>query len=157
MIPTSIKQKLLFAVLSCFLANWNMTHAACNIINGKGYGDCSNVRINKGIKDRITVRSSSTQSGIIKGAVILKDGHLYLSGISNGDITVRRGGHLMLTGVVNGSVNNLGGLVEIEGMLDHLHNDGGQAIIAGSVGSVTGTGSIEYRKGAVIGGVPIDN
>jgi len=155
-ITTNIDTKLLSLVFVCLLATGNTSHAACNIVDGKGYGDCSGVRINEGIKGHITVRSSTSQSGIIEGATVLKNGDLHLSGISNGDITVHRGGRFVLTGVVNGTVRNLGGKVEIEGMLDHLHTTGGQVIIAGNVGGVSGTGPIEYKKGAVVGGAPIE-
>lgn len=156
MIGTTIYTKLLSLVVLCLLATGNTSHAACNIVDGKGYGNCSGVRINEGVKGHITVRSSTSQNGIIEGATVLKNRELHLSGISNGDITVHRGGRFVLTGVVNGTVRNLGGKVKIEGMLDHLHTTGGQVVIAGNVGSVSGTGPIEYKKGAVVGGVPIE-
>jgi hypothetical protein len=145
---------LAFAVATLFAIN-APCHAACNIINGKAYGDCAGVRINEGIKRRLTVRSYTTESGFIAGANILKGGELALSGISNGDITVQEGGRLVLTGMVEGTVKNLGGSVEIEGMLDHLYTTGGSVVIGGTVGTVSGAGRIRYRKGAVVGGVPV--
>lgn len=152
----NIDARLLTLVIVCLLATGNTSHAACNIVDGKGYGDCAGVRINEGIKGQITVRSSTSQSGIIEGAAVLKGGDLHLSGISNGDITVHHGGRFVLTGVVNGTVRNLGGKVEIEGMLDRLHTTGGQVVIGGNVGSVSGTGPIGYKMGAVVGGVPVE-
>lgn len=115
---------LAFAAIG-FLAAGTPGHAACNIINGKAYGDCAGVRINEGIKGHLTVRSYTSEAGIIEGATVLKGGELDLSGISNGDIAVHKGARLRLTGIVNGTVNNLGGNVEVEGTLNHLHTIGG--------------------------------
>ena len=131
-------------------------HAACNIVGGKAYGDCNGVRIIEGTKSRLTVPSYTSEAAIIRGATILKGGVLDLSGVSNGDITVHQGGRLRLTGVVNGTVKNLGGIVEVEGMLNHLHTTGGQVTIGGNVGSVSGQGTVTYKKGSLLGGVPIE-
>ncbi|MGH8708954.1 MAG: hypothetical protein ACREVD_12960, partial [Burkholderiales bacterium] len=108
------------------------------------------------IKGHLTVRSYTSESGIIKGATVVRRGELELSGISKGDITVHKGARFVLTGMVNGTVNNLGGNVEIEGVLDHLHTTGGQVVIGGTVGSVSGPGRASYKKGAVVGGVPLE-
>ena len=102
-----------------FAAMWFLTagtpgYAACNIVNGKAYGDCA------------------------------------------GDIAVHEGARLRLTGVVNGTVNNLGGNVEVEGTLNHLHTIGGKVVIGGSVGRVSGRGLASYKKGAIVGGVPVN-
>ena len=131
-------------------------HAACNIVGGKAYGDCNGVRVIEGTKSRLTVRSYTSEAAIIRGATILRGGVLDLSGVSNGDITVHQGGRLRLTGVVNGTVKNLGGAVEVEGMLNHLHTTGGQVTIGGNVGSVSGQGTVSYKKGSLLGGVPIE-
>lgn len=131
-------------------------HAACNIVGGKAYGDCDGVRVIEGTKGRLTVRSYTAEASIIRGATILRGGALDLSGVSNGDITVHQGGRLRLTGVINGTVENLGGTVEVEGMLNHLHTTGGQVTIGGSVGSVSGQGTVSYKKGSLLGGVPIE-
>ena len=146
---------LAFAVIG-FLATGTTAHAACNIINGKTYGDCAGVQINKGIKGHLTVRSSISENGIIEGATILKGGKLDLSGISDGDIEVHKGARLRLTGTVNGTVNNLGGNVEVEGTLNHLYTIGGKVIIGGNVKRVSGKGSVSYRKGAVVNGMPVN-
>ena len=130
--------------------------AACNIVGGKAYGDCAGVSVTQGAKPRLTVRSYVSESSLIDGATILKGGSLDLSGISNGDIIVHSGARLRLTGIVNGTVKNLGGNVEIEGSLDRLHTIGGDVVIGGNVDRVSGDGSVSYKKGAVIGGVPIE-
>lgn len=79
---------------------------------------------------------------------------MHLSGISNGDITVHKGGRLSLTGVVNGTVRNLGGIVEIEGTVDHLFTIGGEVTVGGVVGGVSGSGAVVFRSGSVLGGTP---
>ncbi|WP_394809252.1 hypothetical protein [Nitrosomonas sp.] len=146
---------LAFAAIGFFAAGTTV-HAACNIINGKAYGDCAGTQINKGIKGHLTVRSSISESGIIAGATILKGGQLHLSGISNGDIEVHKGALLRLTGTVNGTVNNLDGNVEVEGTLNHLHTIGGKVIIGGSVKYASGKGCISYKKGAVVNEMPVN-
>ncbi|MDX2035055.1 MAG: hypothetical protein SFX72_00265 [Isosphaeraceae bacterium] len=144
-----------FAVAASIATN-APCYASCNIIDGKVYGDCRGVRLNDGVKGRLTVRSYTAASGIIAGAKILKGGELALSGMSNGDIIVHEGGRLVLTGTVNGTVKNLGGSVEIEGMLDRLYTIGGSSLIGGTVGTVFGTGPVRYKKGAVVSGVPVE-
>lgn len=79
---------------------------------------------------------------------------LDLSGVSNGDIFVYEGGRLRLSGIVNGTVINSRGSVEMEGILNHLHTTGGDVVIGGNVGSVSGNGEVIFEQGAVIGGVP---
>jgi hypothetical protein len=154
--PTAVNSRLLAFAAAAFLASIAPSRAACNIVNGKAFGDCEGVRINEGIKRHLTVRSYTFESGIIEGATVLRGGQLVLSGISNGDITIHEGARLLLTGIVNGTVNNLGGSVEIEGSLEHLRTTGGQVLIGGIVGSISGPGPTTYKKGAVIGGAPVD-
>lgn len=83
-------------------------------------------------------------------------GSLHLSGISSGDIVVKRGGRLVVTGVVNGTVRNDGGVVEIEGIVDHLSSEGGTVLVGGQVGSYSGSGPASFKKGAVLQGVPLE-
>jgi len=128
---------------------------ACNIVGARAYGDCSGVRVSRSTPQYLTVRSYISQTGIIGGATILKGGVLDLSGVSNGDIFVHEGGRLQLSGIVNGTVRNLGGSVEVEGILNHLHTTGGDVVVGGNVGSVSGEGGITFKEGAVIGGVPV--
>ncbi len=133
------------------------TSAACNIVNGKAYGDCADVTVNRGTKPALQVRSASSASGIGGGATVFADGSLYLSGISNGDITVYRKGRLFLSGIVNGTVRNLGGVVEVDGILDSLFTTGGEVTVGGTIGSVSGPGAVVFRRGSVLGGTPFDS
>jgi hypothetical protein len=133
-----------------------LVFGACNIVGDKAYGDCSGVRVNRGAQEYLTVRSYISQTGIIGGATILNGGVLDLSGVSNGDISVNEGGRLRLSGIVNGTVKNLGGSVEVEGILNHLHTTGGDVVVGGNVGSISGEGEVKFKEEAVIGGVPVD-
>ena len=148
--------RLLACVAVALLEIVTPTHAACNIVDGKAYGDCAGVRINEGIKGHLNIRSYTSETGIIGGATVVRGGDLALSGIANGDITVQKGAHLILTGIVNGTVNNLGGNVEIEGILEHLQSTGGQVLVGGTVGRVSGLGPVRYKNGAVVGAVPFE-
>jgi hypothetical protein len=128
---------------------------ACNIVGDKAYGDCSGVRLSRTTPEYLTVRSYLSQTGIIGGATILSGGVLDLSGVSNGDVFVHEGGRFRLSGIVNGTVRNSGGTVEVEGMLTHLHTTGGDVVIGGTVGSLSGEGEVTFKEGAVVGGVPV--
>jgi hypothetical protein len=129
---------------------------ACNIVDGKGYGDCAGIRISNESKGHLTVRSHRTETAIIDGATVLKGGALELLGVSTGDITVHQGGKLHIAGVVSGTVTNLGGTVEVEGVVDHLRATGGRNVVGGVVGSVSGEGAVNFKKGAVLGGEPLE-
>jgi hypothetical protein len=155
LVPIEKRLMLVAFAMAASFATIAHCYGACNIIDGKAYGDCAGVRINEGIKGRLTVRSYITESGIIAGANVLNGSELALSGISNGDVTVHEGRRLVLTGMVQGTVKNLGGSVEIEGMLEHLYTTGGSVLVGGTVGSVSGPGPVRYKKGAVVGGVPL--
>lgn len=130
--------------------------AACNIVNGKAYGDCQNVTVRHGTGPPLTVRSNVTESAIVSGATVHSGGSLHLSGISNGDIVVKRGGLLSVTGVVNATVRNEGGKVEIEGIVDSFVSNGGQAIVGGQVGNFSGKGPVTFKRGAVLQGAPLE-
>jgi hypothetical protein len=134
----------------------SMAGAACNIIGGKAYGDCSNVRVNREQPQKINVKSYVVESGIISGATVLNGGTLALHGISNGDVLVHKGGRAIVGGTVNGSIYNRGGYVEVEGIVDHLHLEGGVAVIEGVVGQTSGVGEARYKVGSVLNGVPFD-
>ncbi len=131
------------------------SYAACNIVNGKMYGDCAGVTLNNGSKGIIKVSSYKAESGIIDGARVLAGGSLYLSGISNGDITVNKNGKLVVTGIVNGAVKNNGGVIEVEGEVSSVVANAGNTIISGIVSYVRGSGKIVYKSGAVIAGQPV--
>lgn len=130
--------------------------AACNVVDGNAYGDCAGVRVIEGTKGHLTIRSDRSESAIINGATILRGGTLHLSGVSNGDILVHRGASLRLTGVVNGTIKNEGGTVEVEGLASRVQTIGGNVVIGGNVGSVSGEGTVTYKRGAFIGGVPVE-
>jgi len=134
------------------LSSWS----ACNIVNGKAYGDCENVLVHQGARPALKIRNHVTESGIVSGATVYADGSLNFSGIANGDITVNKGGRLSVTGVVNATVRNNGGFVEIEGIIDSLISNGGNAVISGQVGSFSGKGPVIFNKGSVLQGKPID-
>ncbi|MGA2332023.1 MAG: hypothetical protein ABSG75_09705 [Syntrophales bacterium] len=89
------------------------SYSACNIINGRAYGDCAGVTVNSGSKGNIKVSSYVSESGIIKGARVLHGCTLLLSGICDGDIVVSKSGKLIVMGTVNGTIINNGGTVEI--------------------------------------------
>jgi len=129
--------------------------AACNIVEGKAYGECSGVKVTSGEKRSFEVRTSVHESSIISGAIVHSGGFLRLSGISNGDIVVNQGGRLEVTGVVNGTVHNLGGKVEIEGIVERLHSSEGKAVVGGQVGIFNGTGPATFKKGAILQGQPL--
>lgn len=144
-------------LLSCALfCAHSLAHSACNIVNGKTYGDCAGVTINEAPSKFSIVSSYTSESGIISGARVENDGTFYLSGISNGNISVDSGGKLYVTGIVNGSVTNNGGLVEIEGDVSHVVANSGTTTISGIAGGVTGKGTVIYQKGAVINGRPVE-
>lgn len=132
------------------------SYSACNIVNGKAYGDCAGVTVNSGSKGKLKVSSYMSESGIIKGARVLSGGSLFLSGISYGDIVVSKGGKLVVTGIVIGTIRNNGGTVKIEGEVSTVIANSGSTTIAGIVSYVTGSGKVSYRSGAVIGGKPVE-
>lgn len=145
-------KSLIFIIMSVLFAlNAN---AACNIVNGKAYGDCAGVTVSQNTKGIITVSSYQSESGVIDGARVKSGGSLSLSGICNGNIEVSKGGTLTVTGIVNGTVKNNGGIIEIEGQVSHVSAISGKTTIGGIVSGVSGESKIIYRSGAVIGGVP---
>lgn len=153
--PSHVVAQTVFAAV--MIGTTAPTSAACNIVNGKAYGDCAGVTVNRGTKQPLQVRSASSESGIVGGATVFADGSLHLSGISNGDITVHKMGRLFLAGVVNGTVRNLGGTVEVEGILDSLFTTGGEVKVGGTIGSVSGPGAVVFRRGSVLNGTPFDS
>ena len=57
--------------------------------------------------------------------------------------------------MVNGTVENEGGRITIEGIVERLHSSGGTAVVNGQVGSVSGSGPVTINAGAVLNGVPV--
>lgn len=130
--------------------------AACNIVNDKTYGNCENATVRYGAVQVLNVRSSVIESAIVSGATVHSSGFLHLSGISNGDIVVKKGGQLFITGVVNATVRNEGGTVEIEGIVGSLVSNGGKATVGGQVGSFSGKGPVDFKAGAILQGAPLE-
>jgi hypothetical protein len=130
--------------------------SACNIVNGKAYGECAGITINSATKEFIEISSYSSESGIISGAQIKNGGTLFLSGTSNGNLSVDKGGKLYVTGVVYGTITNNGGVIEIEGDVSYVVANLGTTLISGIADGVFGKGKVVYRKGAVIGGNPVE-
>ena len=142
--------------LLIFLLSVADTYAACNIIDGRGYGDCAGVNIRSGPQKALEVRGHIAESAIVEGATVYAGGSLNLSGISNGDILVHRGAQFTLTGVVNGAIRNEGGSIRIEGIVHRLESNGGNVVVGGNVGSVSGSGPITFKIGSVLGGIPLE-
>ena len=132
--------KYLFVI---FVFYSGYSYAACNIVGGKAYDDCAGVSINKSPAQFLKVSSYISEGGIINGAKIYTGGTLYLSGISNSDITVAKGGKLTVTGIVNATIINNGGIVKIEGDVSSLIAKGGKTIIGGIVSHVSGNAKVE--------------
>lgn len=57
---------------------------------------------------------------IVRQATVAAGGILHLHGMVTGDLIVEPGAEAHVYGMVNGTVRNLGGLVEIHGMVDSI-------------------------------------
>ena len=130
--------------------------AACNIVDGKPYGECTAVQVNSASKGTLNVNGSHEESSIVDGANVHAGGKLQLSGISNGDIIVHAKGTLLVTGVVSGTVRNEGGSISIDGTVNRLESSGGSAQISGIVGTLGGSGPVTIHKGAILSGIPTE-
>ena len=132
--------------------------AACNIINGKKYGDCSNVNIttNASNEEALIVTKYEYVSNIINGAIVKNNAELILTGISNKKIFVEKGGVLEVSGVVNGGVENRG-YIKISGQINGNVNNYGEAFIEGIIHGQfynQPLGSVTTIPGAIISGIP---
>ena len=129
----------------------NLSYSACNVVNGKKYGDCNNVTINKSNPESLTISSYETISGITKYIKILNGGNLNLSGISNGNIIIEKGGSLTISGMAN-SISNNGGKLILSGTANRIYAKDGVTRISGIVNSLYGDGEIQLESGAVVNG-----
>lgn len=126
--------------------------AACNIVNGQAYGDCTGVAVNTKASPFERVEDHKIISGVSEGAEVVRGGRLIVSGIAQ-EVTVRPGGHAQISGRVY-RVQNEGGTVVISGIVSSLVANGGRTEIAGIVDSIAGQGAVTRKPGSVIGGVP---
>ncbi|PLY03176.1 MAG: hypothetical protein C0623_02220 [Desulfuromonas sp.] len=103
----------------------------------------------------LKITSYVRETGIIDGATITSTGYLEFSGISHGEIIVKRGGNLLSTGVAKGGISNNGGTVKITGITPVVFANSGTTTIHGIVDIVKGNGKVIYKSGAVVGGKKI--
>lgn len=121
----------------------------CSVTNGVAVGDCGPMKFR-------TITGAEQESKVIPRARVMSGGSFVLSGIVNGDLTVERGGSAVVRGTVNGSVINNGGTVEIRGTAMRVQANGGETTIYGMVQSVSGSGTVRYKAGSIVGGTRIE-
>jgi hypothetical protein len=68
----------------------------------------------------LKVHNQVLESSIVEGTTVYAGGSSDLGGIANWDLPVNPLCHLSVTGGFNAAVKNYGGLVEIEGVVDHI-------------------------------------
>jgi hypothetical protein len=149
----SLKLVALVLVASCVIPA--AAEAACNIVDGTPYGDCTGVNVNQRKEPYSVVNGFRVVSGITDGATVVKGGSLTVTGIAS-EAKVEKGARLTVQGIVS-AVRNDGGTVEINGTVDTLFQSAGATVIAGIVDSVQGSGGeITRRHRSVVGGVPTE-
>ena len=84
---------------------------------------------------------------------IVNGGSLTLQGIATGDIVVEEGGTFTLLGTVSGIIKNEGGSIIISGSANSVIASAGNTVVNGFVGSLSGSGDIEIKPGAIIAGI----
>lgn len=128
--------------------------AACNIIDGKAYGDCAGVTVKTGSEPFREVAGYASISGISEGARVLLGGSLSASGISD-RIIVEKGGRADVGGQV-GSLQ-VAGSATITGMVDSvILVEGGEITLEGMAGRISGQGEAHLAAGSVVGGFPLE-
>lgn len=143
---------IILSLISVWLAT--SATAACNIVNGKAYGDCSGVTVNTGRKAFQVIDRYHSLAGVSEGAQVLSGGSLSVSGVAD-RVIIEIGGTAYISGVVgllevSGTANITGRVTSI------LLRDGGRVTIEGIVGGITGEGTAVLEAGSVIGGLPIE-
>lgn len=145
------------AVLACALALAGApglaTAGSCTVINGVAEGDCGNVVASHGKAPPPAPPSGHAVGGIVQGFKVEAGDAVAFSGIANGDVDVAAGARLVSTGTINGTLRNRGGEVIVSGVVKRLEHLGGSAVVSGTVREVTGDAPVDYRAGAVVGGV----
>lgn len=72
----------------------------------------------------LKVHKQVLERAIVEGTTVYVGGSLDLGGIANWDVSVNPLGRLSVTVGFNAAIKNNGGLVEIEGVVDHLFSRG---------------------------------
>ena len=77
------------------------------------------MQIEKGkIEGDVAVEGDFQLDGMINGSAYVKQGgRFYLKGMVVGGLTVEEGGHAEVRGMVNGDATNVGGTLEVYGMV----------------------------------------
>ena len=137
-----------------FLIYPYISYSACNVVNGKKYGNCSHVTINinnSNPPESFIVSGYKTISGITKDIHILPGGSVYKSGISKGNIIIEKDGRLTISGIAN-SITNNGGVLIVTGIVDSIFAKDGITRISGVVKLLYGEGEIQLEPGSVVNG-----
>ncbi len=141
---------LLLSLLSTSLATG--ASAACNIVNGRAYGDCAGVTVNTGSTPFQVIGTYRSRSGISEGAQVLSGGSLSVSGIAD-RVIVEQGG----TAHISGTVQRLevSGVAHVSGTVNSiLLRDSGCVIVEGIVGGISGNGTALLETGSADAGRP---
>lgn len=128
---------------------------SCTVINGVAQGDCGNVVASHGKAPPPTPPSGHAVGGVVNGLNVVAGDSVAFSGIANGDVDVAAGARLVATGTINGTLRNRGGEVIVSGVVKRLEHLGGSAVVSGTVREVAGDAPVDYRAGAVVGGVSV--
>ena len=114
------------AILVCLMLA-SSAQAACNVINGVGYGDCSGVTINAGKEPFRTIDNYGSISGISAGAHVIVGGTLSVSGVAD-RVVVDAGGSARVTGIVTRL--EVSGDAHVSGSVNTIVlSDGGQVAV----------------------------
>ena len=136
-----------------FLIYPYIAYSACNIVNGKKYGNCNHVTvtINKSNPESLIISSYKNISGITKDIQILSGGDAHVSGISGGNIIIEKGGRLTFSGSAN-SITNNGGVLIHTGVANSIFVKSGITKISGVVTLLYGEGEVQIESGSVVNG-----
>tara|TARA_B100001123_G_scaffold128147_1_gene149034 strand:+ start:114 stop:563 length:450 start_codon:yes stop_codon:yes gene_type:complete len=146
--------KKLLGIVVLGLLWCNHLQAACAVVNGKTYGDCSNVKIKKIQKNYTPKELKGSLSGMINGDAIVNKSAT-LDGMVNGNILIKPGAHLKVYGSVGGSIENYGNLY-VSGVVGGsiINFDNSSTTVEGIVkGDLFGK-NFKKKPGSIISGVP---
>ena len=143
---------IILSLISASLAT--SATAACNIVNGKAYGDCAGVTVNTGRTAFQVIDRYHSLAGVSEGAQVRSGGSLSVSGLAD-RVIVEMGGAAYVSGVVR--LLEVSGTASITGQVTSIIlRDGGRVTIEGVVGGITGEGTAVLEAGSVIGGLPTE-